>query len=70
MEYFTTQARAAQPRAAATAAAAPYLHLHSVLAGFSDLMAAVLGVQLRQVEAAPGEVWGPGENVRMWEVVE
>jgi Zn-dependent oligopeptidase len=60
MEFYTTQARAEHPSAAAAAAAAPYLHLHSVLAGFSDLMTAVLGVRLRQVEAAPGEVWGPG----------
>jgi hypothetical protein len=41
-------------------AAAPYLHLSSVLKGLSDLLTGLMGLQLMPERLEPQEVWGPG----------
>lgn len=44
----------------ATTSAAPYLQLGSVLAGLSQLLQQLLGLQLQLQPLQPGEGWAPG----------
>lgn len=59
-EFYTRQLSSSEPHVKATTSAAPYLQLGSVLAGLSQLLQQLLGLQLQLQPLQPGEGWAPG----------
>jgi Zn-dependent oligopeptidase len=67
-DFYTRQLALSLPHHAdVAAAAAPYLHLGSVLGGLSELLQRLMGLRLQRRQLAPGEGWGAGESGRAFE---